>query len=286
MKELIIISGKGGTGKTSLMAAFAYLAENKVLCDADVDAADLHLVTAPDILEKHDFQGGNTAIINKDKCTECGLCIDLCKWGAISETFEVNSLECEGCGVCVYFCPEKAIDFPLNTCGEWYISDTRFGPLVHARLGIAEENSGRLVSLVRQEAKKLAEEKGLDLILTDGPPGIGCPVIASIGGADAVLIVTEPSVSGKHDMQRVVQLANHFKVPAFLCVNKFDLNKDITDEIEKFAKEKGLTCLGYIPFDQIFTKAMIQGQTIFEYDSDSAAGQAIRKIWGSLLEKL
>lgn len=286
MKELIIISGKGGTGKTSLMAAFAYLAENKVLCDADVDAADLHLVTAPDILEKHDFQGGNTAIINKDKCTECGLCIDLCKWEAISETFEVNSIECEGCGVCVYFCPEKAIDFPLNTCGEWYISDTRFGPLVHARLGIAEENSGRLVSLVRQEAKKLAEEKGLDLILTDGPPGIGCPVIASIGGADAVLIVTEPSVSGKHDMQRVVQLANHFKVPAFLCVNKFDLNKDITDEIEKFAKEKGLTCLGYIPFDQIFTKAMVQGQTIFEYDSNSSSAQAIRKLWGSLLEKL
>ncbi len=286
MKELIIISGKGGTGKTSLMAAFAYLAENKVLCDADVDAADLHLVTAPDILEKHDFQGGNTAVINKDKCTECGLCIDLCKWEAISETFEVNSIECEGCGVCVYFCPEKAIDFPLNTCGEWYISDTRFGPLVHARLGIAEENSGRLVSLVRNEAKKLAEEKGLDLILTDGPPGIGCPVIASIGGADAVLIVTEPSVSGKHDMQRVVQLANHFKVPAFLCVNKFDLNKNITDEIENFAKEKGLTCLGHIPFDKIFTKAMVQGQTIFEYDSNSSSAQAIRKLWGSLLEKL
>lgn len=286
MKELIIISGKGGTGKTSLMAAFAYLAENKVLCDADVDAADLHLVTAPDIMEKHDFQGGNKAVINKDKCTECGLCIDLCRWEAISETFEVDSIECEGCGVCVYFCPEKAIDFPLNTCGEWYISDTRFGPLVHARLGIAEENSGRLVALVRMESKKIAEKKGLDLILTDGPPGIGCPVIASLGGADAVLIVTEPSVSGKHDMERVVQLANHFKVPAFLCVNKFDLNKDMTDEIEKFAREKGLTCLGYIPFDQIFTKAMVQGQTIFEYDSDSVAAQAIRKLWASLLEKL
>jgi len=286
MKELIIISGKGGTGKTSLMAAFAYLAENKVLCDADVDAADLHLVTAPDIIEKHDFQGGNKAIINKDKCTECGLCIELCKWEAISETFEVDSIECEGCGVCVYFCPEKAIDFPLNTCGEWYISATRFGPLVHARLGIAEENSGRLVALARKEAKKLAEEKELDLILTDGPPGIGCPVIASIGGASAVLIVTEPTVSGKHDMQRVIQLANHFKVPAFLCVNKFDINKNLTDEIEKFAEEKGLACLGYIPFDQIFTKAMVQGQTIFEYDSNSAAGQAIRKIWGSLLEKL
>ena len=286
MKELIIISGKGGTGKTSLMAAFAYLAENKVLCDADVDAADLHLITDPDIIEKHDFQSGHNAVINKDKCTECGLCIDLCRWEAISETFEVNSIECEGCGVCVYFCPEKAIDFPLNTCGEWYISDTRFGPLVHARLGIAEENSGRLVSLVRNEAKKLAEEKGLDLILTDGPPGIGCPVIASIGGASAVLVVTEPSVSGKHDMQRVVQLARHFKVPTFLCVNKFDINQDLTNEIEKFAKDKDLTCLGHIPFDQIFTKAMVQGQTIFEYDSDSVAGQAIRKIWKSLLKHL
>ncbi|MBU4186468.1 MAG: P-loop NTPase [Proteobacteria bacterium] len=286
MKELIIISGKGGTGKTSLMAAFAYLAENKVLCDADVDAADLHLVTAPDIIEKHDFQGGHKAVINKDKCTECGLCIDLCKWEAISETLEVNSIECEGCGVCVYFCPEKAIDFPLNTCGEWYISDTRFGPLVHARLGIAEENSGRLVALVRNEAKKLAEEKRLELILTDGPPGIGCPVIASIGGATAVLIVTEPTVSGEHDMQRVVQLANHFRVLAFLCVNKFDLNNDLTDEIEKFAEEKGLTCLGHIPFDQTFTKAMVQGQTIFEYDSDSPSAQAVRKIWASLLERL
>ena len=286
MKELIIISGKGGTGKTSLMAAFAYLAENKVLCDADVDAADLHLITDPNIIEKHDFQSGHNAVINKDKCTECGLCIDLCRWEAISETFEVNSIECEGCGVCVYFCPEKAIDFPLNTCGEWYISDTRFGPLVHARLGIAEENSGRLVSLIRQEAKKLAEEKGLDLILTDGPPGIGCPVIASIGGASAVLVVTEPSVSGKHDMQRVVQLARHFKVPTFLCVNKFDINQNLTDEIEKFAKDKGLTCLGHIPFDQNFTKAMVQGQTIFEYDSDSVAGQAIRKIWKSLLAHL
>ncbi|MDL1962769.1 MAG: P-loop NTPase [Deltaproteobacteria bacterium] len=283
MKELIIISGKGGTGKTSLMAAFAYLAKNKVLCDADVDAADLHLITDPNIIEKHDFQSGHNAVINKDKCTECGLCIDLCRWEAISETFEVNSIECEGCGVCVYFCPEKAIDFPLNTCGEWYISDTRFGPLVHARLGIAEENSGRLVALVRQEAKKFAEEKGLDLILTDGPPGIGCPVIAAIGGASAVLVVTEPSVSGKHDMQRVVQLADHFKVPTFLCVNKFDINQNLTDEIEKFAKDKGLTCLGHIPFDQNFTKAMVQGQTIFEYNSDSVAGQAIRKIWKSLL---
>ena len=179
MKELVIISGKGGTGKTSLVSAFASLARNKVLCDADVDAADLHLITAPMVKERHDFQGGRTAIIQKDKCTECGVCQDLCKWDAISDSFEVDSIGCEGCGICVYFCPEKAIDFPLSTCGEWFISETTFGPMVHARLGIAEENSGKLVSLVRQEARKIAERKGLGLILTDGPPGVGCPVIAA-----------------------------------------------------------------------------------------------------------
>jgi len=232
MKELVIISGKGGTGKTSLMAAFASLAGNMVLCDADVDAADLHLITAPRVKERHDFQGGHTAIINQDKCTQCGICQDLCKWNAVSDDFEVDSIACEGCGVCVYLCPEKAIDFPLNTCGEWFISDTGFGPMVHARLGIAEENSGKLVSLVRKKAKELADEKKLDLILTDGPPGVGCPVIAAIGGASGVLIVTEPTVSGKHDMERVVRLAAHFKVPAMVCVNKYDLNLDQTHAIE------------------------------------------------------
>jgi MinD superfamily P-loop ATPase len=286
MKELIIISGKGGTGKTSLMAAFASLAENKVLCDADVDAADLHLIMEPEVRKRHDFQSGNTAVIDQDKCTECGVCLDLCRWNAISNDFEVNPIECEGCGVCVYFCPEKAIDFPLNTCGEWYISDTRFGPMVHARLGIAEENSGKLVSLVRQEARKLAEEKNLALILSDGPPGVGCPVIASIGGATAVLIVTEPTVSGKHDMERVAQLADHFKVPAMICVNKFDLNLELTRDIENFAKEKGLSCLGRIPFDPIFIKAMVQAQTVFEYNNGSKVGQAIKQIWENLSNRL
>jgi len=213
-----------------LTAAFASLFENGVLCDADVDAADLHLIMNPKVMARHDFQSGSTAVINKDKCTECGLCLDLCRFGAISDDFEVYPIECEGCGVCVYFCPEKAIDFPVNTCGEWFISDTRFGSMVHARLGIAEENSGKLVSLVRREARKLAERDGLDLILTDGPPGVGCPVIASIGGADAVLIVTEPTVSGKHDMERVVQLAAFFKVPAMVCVNKADLNLEMSRE--------------------------------------------------------
>jgi len=238
-----IASGKGGTGKTSVMAAFSSLANDKVLCDADVDAADLHLIMAPKIQERNAFQSGNTAVIHKDKCTACGLCRDLCRWDAISGEFQVDSIACEGCGVCVYFCPEEAIDFPVDTCGEWFISNTRFGPMVHARLGIAEENSGKLVSLVRKEAQKLSEAKNLDLILTDGPPGIGCPVIASIGGADAVLLVTEPTVSGVHDMERVIQLAEHFRVRTMVCINKFDINTEMSMEIERFSHKKGLNVL-------------------------------------------
>lgn len=286
MKELIIISGKGGTGKTSLAAAFASLARNKVLCDSDVDAADLHLIMDPEVKKQSDFRSGFTANIDKENCTECGLCRDLCRWNAINEKFEVNPIECEGCGVCVYFCPDKAINFPENTCGEWFISDTRFGTMVHARLGIAQENSGKLVTLVRQEAKKLAEEKNLDLILTDGPPGVGCPVIASIGGASAVLIVTEPTLSGIHDMERVVQLANHFRVPPMVCVNKFDLNPGLTLDIENFARDEGLSCLGRIPFDPIFTNAMVNGQTIIEHNGKSKAGHAVKDIWNALSNKL
>lgn len=286
MKELVIISGKGGTGKTCLTAAFASLDGNKVICDADVDAADLHLITAPIVKEKHNFQGGHTAIIKQDMCTECGLCQELCRWDAINDDFEVDGIECEGCGVCFYFCPEKAIDFPMNTCGEWFISETNFGPMVHASLGIAEENSGKLVSLVRREAKKLAEDKNLDFILTDGPPGVGCPVIAAVGGASGVLIVTEPTVSGKHDMERVCRLTAHFNVPAMVCINKFDLNLDVTRDIENFAEEMGLPCLGRIPFDPIFTKAMVQGQTIFEYNNESETGQAVKKVWRKTCKSL
>jgi len=282
MKEIVIISGKGGTGKTSVIAAFASFAESKVLCDADVDAADLHLIVNPEIRERHDFQSGYTAIIDPDKCTECGLCRDLCRWHAISEAFVVDAIECEGCGVCYYFCPEKAIEFPLNTCGEWYLSDTRFGPMAHARLGIAEENSGKLVTLIRQQGKRLAEEKDLDLLLTDGPPGIGCPVIASLGGAAAVLIVSEPTVSGRHDMERVAELASFFKVPAMLCVNKSDLNPEQGEAIEGFAKEKGVRVIGRIPFDPAFTQAMVQGKTIAEFAPDSEGCRAVREIWEKL----
>ena len=279
MKELVVISGKGGTGKTSLLAAFASLASKKALCDADVDAADLHLVTAPDIKERHSFTSGNRAVIDPERCTGCGVCVDLCQWQAISADFAVDPIACEGCGVCYHLCPQGAVDFPENTCGEWYLSDTRFGPMVHARLGIAEENSGKLVSLVRHEAGKLGKINGLELILTDGPPGIGCPVIAAIGGADAVLIVSEPTVSGIHDMQRVVGLADHFKVPAMISVNKHDLNPKITARMEAFARSAGLALAGNVPFDPLFTEAMVQGQTIFEQDGNSPAAEAVRELW-------
>ena len=283
MKELVVISGKGGTGKTTLTAAFASISENRVLCDADVDAADLHLLMAPDIKQTTDFQGGSLAVINPDRCTQCGMCIDLCRFEAIKRNFEVDGIECEGCGVCVDLCPEQAIDFPVKTCGEWYLSETRFGPMVHARLGIAEENSGKLVTLVRQEAKKLSEKENLDLIITDGPPGIGCPVIASIGGATALVIVTEPTVSGLHDMTRVADLAAHFKVPAMVCVNKFDLNTDQTKSIENLARKRNMIVLGRIPFDPVFTESMIQGQTIFEYSKNSEVSQAVRQIWDKIV---
>jgi MinD superfamily P-loop ATPase len=241
------------------------------------------LLADPKIKKRYDFQGGGIAVIDPDICTQCGRCRELCRWEAISETFEVDDIECEGCGVCVDFCPEQAIGFPVKTCGQWFISQTRFGPMVHARLGIAEENSGKLVTLVRQEAKKLAEKNKSHLIITDGPPGVGCPVIASIGGATALVIVTEPTVSGLHDMERVAQLANHFKVPAMVCINKFDLNTGQTRAIEKLAQEKNITVLGRIPFDPVFTKSMVQGKTVFEYHTNSTVGQSVKQIWQKIM---
>ncbi len=290
MRELVILSGKGGTGKTSITAAFASLAENMVLCDADVDAADLHLILEPDFKESSDFIGGNEAIINPEICTQCGRCIEVCKFDAVSfndstDTFEVDPIECEGCGVCVDLCPEQAIDFPKTICGQWHISNTRFGPMVHARLGIAQENSGKLVSLVRQEAKKIAENNNLDLILTDGPPGIGCPVIASIGQATAILIIAEPTVSGIHDMERVGQLSRHFNIPAMVCINKYDLNLDQTEKIETLARETHIAIVGKIPFDKIFTEAMIQAKTIFEFNKDSQASIEVRRVWDTILSR-
>lgn len=283
MKELVVISGKGGTGKTSLTAAFASLSEKSVLCDADVDAADLHLLMDPEICRRTDFKGGGLAIINHEECTECGICMDVCRFDAINDDFQVDPIGCEGCGVCVDLCPEGAIAFPIQTCGEWFISKTRFGPMVHARLGIAQENSGKLVTLVRKEAKELAEREKLDLIITDGPPGTGCPVIASIGGATALIIVTEPTVSGLHDMKRVAALADHFHVPAMICVNKYDLNLDQTQMIENVAREMNMTVLERIPFDPVFTESMVLGKTVLEFDGKSGTGKAIEKVWSQII---
>ena len=290
MRELVILSGKGGTGKTSITAAFASLAENMVFCDADVDAADLHLILEPDFKKSSDFIGGNEAVINPDKCTQCGRCLEVCRFDAVrfdadTNTYEVDPIECEGCGVCFDLCPEQAIDFPETICGQWYISDTRFGPMVHARLGIAQENSGKLVALVRQEARQIAKDQNLDLILTDGPPGIGCPVIASIGQATAILIIAEPTVSGIHDMKRVGELARHFNIPAMVCINKYDLNPDQTKKIEDLAKESGIAIVGKISFDQTFTEAMIQAETIFEYNENSQASIEIRQVWNNILSQ-
>jgi MinD superfamily P-loop ATPase len=283
MKEIVIISGKGGTGKTTITAAFASLVENKVMADCDVDAADLHLILNPDIKHQEDFYSGKTAFIRENDCTQCGKCVEVCQFDAISPDFVVDPVACEGCGVCVYFCPVDAIDFNENLSGRWYISNTRFGPMVHARLGIAEENSGKLVTLVRRQAKLLAEQENLDYIIVDGAPGIGCPVISSITGASAVLVVTEPTLSGRHDLERVVSLAaGHFQIPTFVCVNKYDLNEEITDQIEKLCLERNIGFVGKIPYDTIVTDAMVQAKTIIEF-SDGVIAEEIKNMWAKII---
>lgn len=289
MNEIVIISGKGGTGKTSITGCFAALAENAVLADCDVDAADLHMLLAPEVLKTTDFISGNEAIIREDDCTACGICMEKCKFHAIETTDEgkcrVDPYSCEGCMVCVEVCPVKAIDFPPNHCGEWYFSHTRFGPMVHARLGVAQENSGKLVSTVRQEALKKAEELNKDLIIVDGPPGIGCPVIASITGATLLVVVTEPTISGKHDMTRVLELARHFSVPALVIVNKWDINPDMTVEIEKETVLGGAHPVGRIPYDRAFTVAQINGRTLVEETTGEAVDN-ITTIWEKVCRKL
>jgi MinD superfamily P-loop ATPase len=281
MKQIVVISGKGGTGKTVITAAFAALAKNKVMADCDVDAADLHLLLNPKIIERHTFRSGKTAIIDKKLCQQCGKCITACRFNAISQDFTVDPISCEGCAFCSYICPAEAIKMKENISGECFISHTRFGPLVHARLGIAEENSGKLVTLVRQKAKELAENKGLDWVIVDGAPGIGCPVIASLSGVDFALVVTEPTLSGLHDARRVIEVARHFRIAVKLVVNKFDLNLDITREIEKYAQNNQIQLLGKICFDEAVVKAMVEGKTVVEF-SDGKAKKEIINIWQGL----
>ena len=284
MKEIVIISGKGGTGKTSFVSSFAALAENKILADCDVDAPDLHLILNPSVKEKFDFFGIKSPKINPEKCLECGICRSVCRFDAIDENFQLIDVACEGCGVCVWNCPHGAIDYLDKKRGECYISTTRYGSMVHAQLGIAEENSGKLVSMVREKARKIASDEKADLILVDGPPGIGCPVIASIGGVDFVVVVSEPTLSAIHDMKRVVKLAEHFKVPVGICINKYNLNEEMTQHIKDFASKQKIVILGEIPYSSDFYKAQKFGQNILEYNNDFR--KPFSEIWKSILNNI
>lgn len=289
MNELVVISGKGGTGKTSIVASFAVLAERPVLADCDVDAADLHLVLSPEVVRRELFRSGHEAVLRQDQCVGCGQCVDDCRFEAVIREdaqpdrplFRIDSTACEGCGVCVRFCPAQAIDFPERTCGEWFVSRTRCGPMVHARLGIAAENSGKLVSIVRREAKKIAEKEGRKTIIVDGPPGIGCPVIASITGASLVLVVAEPTMSAEHDLERVLALTRHFAIPAAVSINKSDLNPGITARIEKRAAATGAFMAGRSRYDPTVVRGQVRGLSPVEC-SDSTAGTDIRSIWSNL----
>ena len=285
MRQIVIISGKGGTGKTVITGAFVALAKNKVMADCDVDAADLHLLLEPSIKERHEFKSGKTAVIDKEKCIKCGKCIEICRFAAISKDFFIDGVSCEGCAFCSFVCPVGAIKMEENVSGEWFISDTRFGPMVHAKLGIAEENSGKLVSLVRKQAEELANKNRADWIIIDGAPGIGCPVIASLSGIDCAVVVTEPTLSGLHDADRVISVAKHFGILAKLIVNKYDLNLDMTKKIDQYCKDNNIDVIGKIPFDKGVVEAMVLGKTIIEYKSGQAK-KAIEKAWQLLQKKI
>jgi MinD superfamily P-loop ATPase len=277
MKEITVISGKGGTGKTTILASLAALVKRAVLVDADVDAADLHLLLKPQVLRREPFVASQVAVIDPEKCDQCGKCAEACRFEAIRD-LQVDPISCEGCGVCFHICPRGAILLKEVQSGEWFISQTRYGPMVHAKLGVAQENSGKLVTLVRREAQKIAREGGYPLILIDGPPGIGCPVIASLGGVNAVLVVTEPSVSGIHDLERVLGVSRHFQVPAWVCVNKWDINPENTAKIREYCRQQGCPVIGEIPFDPVVTKAMVMESAVVEYSS-GIVSQEIKKMW-------
>jgi len=296
MKEIVVISGKGGTGKTSIVASFASLAAKRaVLADCDVDAADLHLVLEPRVLRRSDFIGGNKARIKPGHCTSCGKCEELCRFdaiyydgpgnGRVDKTFRVDTLACEGCGVCSYYCAEEAIEFGPVVAGQWFVADTRFGPMLHARLGVGAENSGKLVTLIRQTAEQVARQHDLDLVICDGSPGIGCPVIASLTGASLALVVVEPTASGLHDFRRVAELMGRLGVPGQMTVNKADLNNEMTDRLEELARGLGITPVGRVPYDPAVTSAQIARSTVIEA-SNGPTATAISAIWERVEEPL
>ncbi len=286
MKQILIISGKGGTGKTMLSGCFSVLAENKVIVDADVDAANLHLLLHPEVKEEQDFVGGKIASIEKDKCSGCGTCKSICRFEAITEEFVIDPLFCEGCTICSYFCPEEAIVLEDRISGQYFISETKYGIMVHARLGIAQENSGKLVAKLREIAKDMAEKQGNEYIIIDGPPGVGCPVMASMTGVDLVIAVTEPTLSGYHDLERILELAKHFKTDVRVVINKSDLNSEITKEIEDKLKEKKIEVIGKIPFSEAVISSVKQEMPFIEYVKTHKKGEEVAEIIKDIWKKV
>jgi MinD superfamily P-loop ATPase len=283
VKQIVVISGKGGTGKTVVTASFAVLADSQVIVDCDVDAADMHLLLHPTVSETHVFTGLPRAVVEIDKCNRCGQCVEVCRYDAIqmnraADYAQIDNLSCEGCAVCSYVCPTHAIQMHTHISGEWFVSETEYGPIVHARLGIAEQNSGKLVSIIKQKARVIAEEAGKDYVIVDGPPGIGCPVIASISGATVALVVAEPTVSGIHDMERVIDVAHHFGVRTACVVNKYDINLGNTKKIEHWAEKNNTPVYGRIPYDASVLESVIQGVPIVRY-ADNEVTASITRIW-------
>ena len=285
MKQITVLSGKGGTGKTSLVASFAALAKKIVVTDCDVDAPNLHLLLKPEVIQTQEFGGSYVAVIDEAKCIKCGKCEESCKFGAIKDVI-VDAVLCEGCGVCDYVCPAEAIQLKEKLSGHAFISKIEYGLMSHARLNPGEENSGKLVTLVRQNANKIAEKEGYEVILNDGAPGIGCPVIASIGGINAGLIVVEPTLSGIHDMERAIGLLSHFKIPSLVCVNKYDLDHENTRRISEFCASHSIEMVGKVPFDSLVTKAMVAGKSVVEYSPNSMVSKSIEELWTQTLAHL
>jgi MinD superfamily P-loop ATPase len=251
-----------------------------VLADCDVDAADLHLLLKPKVKQENEFWSGQLAYIDEDKCNQCGLCQELCRFDAIKD-YKVDPIACEGCGFCSHICPVDAVTMRGNMSGHWFVSDTKYGPLVHARLGIAQENSGKLVAQVRQEARRIAQEQDLDYIISDGPPGIGCPVISSLSGASLALMITEPTLSGIHDLERVLGVCRHFGVLAMVCINKHDLNEENTSRIEDYCRKQGIGLAAKIPFDNAVTESIVRGLPVVEY-ADGEVSREIRGLWDTI----
>lgn len=288
MRQLAIISGKGGCGKTTLAAAFSSLSENAVLADCDVDASDLPLILKPQILNKEDCLGLELASIDPDVCTGCGICLEVCRFGAVLENFTINPYSCEGCAVCTVACPETAVSLMPRVAGQAVSSMTRFGPMAHAKLGIGEEASGKLVNMVRKKAVELADQYCCKLILIDGPPGTGCPVMAAITGTDLILVLSEPSVSGLHDLKRAIELTEYFKIPTVACINRYDINRKKSLEIETFCREAGVPLLACLPYSDITTQAMLKEESVIEYAAHSLDSGAmefanlVRRLWAEI----